>query len=154
MYEEKLVSIVRDFAEAYAKRDVEKMLSFLTEDVVWVALEGTFKGNKEVKRYLTWEAQITTQRNTQRRTRARDAGIGIMVKGNKAAYEWVIEVSTSDGRRLYEVSGISVYEFNGEKIQKHGMYYDRLSTAKQMAKGWFEKMIVGTIVNRMEKGLH
>jgi ketosteroid isomerase-like protein len=35
MSEEKIVSVIRDFVEAYVKRDVEKTLSFLTEDVVW-----------------------------------------------------------------------------------------------------------------------
>jgi ketosteroid isomerase-like protein len=36
MSEEKIVSAIRDFAEAYVKRDVEKVLSFFTEDAVWV----------------------------------------------------------------------------------------------------------------------
>jgi len=54
MSEEKIVSVIRDFVEAYVKRDVEKMLSFLTEDVVWVNPEGTFKGKEEAKRFLTW----------------------------------------------------------------------------------------------------
>ena len=149
MSEEKIVGVIRDFVEAYVKRDVEKMLSFLTEDVVWVQPEGTFKGKEEAKRFLAWEA---AQRAPDFKTR--DAGIGIMVKGNKAVYEHVIEGSTPDGRRWREIPGITVYEFSGEKIQQHRAYYDRLSMAKQVAKGWFERMIVGTIVNRWEKGLH
>jgi len=151
MSEEKIVSVIRDFIEAYVKRDVEKMLSFLTEDVVWVLPDNSFipfKGKEEVKRYLTWETQRMPD------VKIRDAGIGIMVKGNKAVWEWVFEGSTSDGRRWREIPGISVYEFSGEKIQQHRIYYDRLSTVKQMTKGWFERMIVGTIVNRWEKGLH
>jgi hypothetical protein len=47
-----------------------------------------------------------------------------------------------------------VYEFSGEIIQQYREYYDRLSMAKQVAKGWFENTIVGTIVNRWEKGFH
>jgi ketosteroid isomerase-like protein len=57
MSEEKIVSVIRDFAEAHVKPDVEKMLSFLTDDVVRISPEGTFKGKEEVKRYLTWDAQ-------------------------------------------------------------------------------------------------
>jgi ketosteroid isomerase-like protein len=53
MSEEKIVSVVRDFVEAYVKRDVEKMSSFLTADVVRRSPEGTFKDKEEVKRYLT-----------------------------------------------------------------------------------------------------
>ena len=149
MSEEKIVSVIRDFVEAYAKRDVEKMLSFLTEDVVWVQPEGTFKGKREVKRFLTWDAQTTPH------IKIRDAGVGIMEKGNKAVYEHVIEGSTHDGRRFREIPAITVFEFSGEKIQQqHRLYYDRLSMSKQTAKGWLEKKVMGFIVNRWEKGLH
>jgi ketosteroid isomerase-like protein len=146
--EEKIVSVIRDFGEAYARRDVEKMLSFLTEDAVWVLPEGTFKGKEEVKRYLTWETRRIPD------LKMRDAGIGIMVKGNKAVYEHVFEGSMPEGRRWREIPEIAVYEFTGEKIQQYRAYYDRLSMGKQVAKGWFEKKVVGFIVNRWEKGLH
>jgi len=146
--EEKIVTVVRERSEASMKRDVEKMLSFLTEDVVWTNNEGTFKGKEEVKRLLTWE----TQRVTAVKTRA--AGIGTIVKGNIAVHEFVFEGSTSDGRRFGEIPVIMVEEFSGEKIQRHREYFDRISMAKQGAKGWFERTIVGAIVNRIEKGLH
>jgi len=148
MSEEKLVGVIRDFAEAYVKRDVKKMLSFLTDDVIRSSPEGIFKGKEEVKRYLTWDVQIAPD------IKLREAGIGIVVKGNKAVWEWVYEGSMPDGRRWREIPGITVYMFSGEKIQQYGEYYDRLSMAKQVAKGWLEKKMVGTIVNRWEKGLH
>lgn len=146
MSEERLASVIRDFAEAYVKRDVEKTLSFLTDDVVWVQPEGTFKGKHEVKRSLVWGAQ-------RARIRLREAGVGIMVKGNKAVYEYVIEGITSEGVK-YEAPGIDVYEFNGERIQRLIYFFDRLTVVKQVAKGWFARKVVGFIVNRWEKGLH
>jgi hypothetical protein len=75
------------------KRDLEKTLSFLTEDVL-VQPEGTFRGKEEAERFLARDA---AQRTPDFKTR--EAGIGIMVKGNKAVWEWVYEGSTSDGRR-------------------------------------------------------
>jgi len=147
MSEEKLVSVIRDFDEAYTRRDVKKTLSFLTEDVVWVSPEGTFKGKEEVKRLLTWSAQRT------RELKSREAGIGIMVKENKAVYEYVIEGITADGMN-YEAPGIDVYEFSGEKIQQLRYLLDRLTVAKQVAKGWFARKVVKGVVNRLEKGLH
>ncbi len=146
MSEEKIVSVIHERALASEKRDVEKMLSFLTEDVVWTNNEGTFKGKEEVKRYWTWEAQRMSS------AKVRAAGIGTIVKGNIAVQELVFEGSTSDGRRFGEIPVIIVDEFSGEKIQRHREYFDRLSMAKQAAKGRFERMIVGSIVNRMEKG--
>jgi len=77
-----------------------------------------------------------------------------MVKGNKAVWEWIFEGSTPDDRRCHEIPGITVFEFSGEKIQQRRLYFDRLSTLRQMTKGWLEKILVGFIVNRWEKGLH
>jgi len=147
MSEKKLESIIRDFHEAFLKGDVEKTLSFFTEEGVWVAPEGTFKGKEELKRFLTWGAQSTPEKKMT------DAGIGITVKGNKAVYEYVFDFTTSDGRRCHDVPGICVYEFSGEKIQQHRAYYDRLSVGKQMARGWFEKKVVSGALSRWEKGL-
>jgi len=147
MSEEKIVSVIRDFVEAYARRDVEKTLSFLTEDVVWVAPEGTFKGKEEVKRFFTWLAQRTPN------LKVRDAGIGIMVKGNKAVYEYVFEGINAEGAK-FEAHGIDIYEFSGEKIQQLRYLDDRLTIAKQVAKGWLARKVVSVIVNRAEKGLH
>ena len=40
MSEKKVESIIRDMFDAFARRDVEKTLSYFTEDAVWVAPEG------------------------------------------------------------------------------------------------------------------
>jgi ketosteroid isomerase-like protein len=80
------------FFEAYMKRDVEKMLSFLTENVVLVDPAGAFNGKEEVKRFLGWEVQAAPD------SKIRNAGIGIIVKGNRAVYENVSDGSTPDGR--------------------------------------------------------
>jgi len=146
MSEEKLESIIRDFVEAYAKWDAEKTLSFLTEDAVWVAPEGTFKGKEEIKRLLTWVAQVN------RSIKFRDTGIGIIMKGNKAVYEYIIEGVTSEGVK-FETPGICMYEFSGEKIQHHRALYDGLSVANQAVKGWFAKTVMNFIINQAEKGL-
>ena len=144
--EEKIQSIIRDFVGSFEKGDVEKTLSFLAEDVVWVAPEGTFRGKGEVRRLLAWAAQAG-------RVHHRDAGIGIMVRGNRAVYEYIIEGSPTRGAK-YETPGVCVYEFSGEKIQHHRAFFDRLSVASQtVAESWFAKRVVGSIVGRYEKGL-
>ncbi len=146
MSEKKIEGLMRGMVEAHVKGDVEKTLSFFAEDGVWVEPEGTFRGKEELKRFLTWSAQTTPDK------KIRDAGIGIMVKGNKAVWESVFEGVTPDGRR-WEIPVVCVYEFSGEKIQQHRPLYDRLSAARQGAKGWLEKRIINAVVSRMEKGL-
>ena len=52
MSEEKILGVLREFGEAYVSKNVEMMLSFLTEDAVWVTAMGTFRGKEDVKRYF------------------------------------------------------------------------------------------------------
>ena len=145
--EEKIESVIRGWRAALEKADVEKALSFVAEDAVWVSNEGTFKGKEEWKRYLTWMVKVNRDLKFQ------DAGIGVMTKGNKAVSQYTLEAKTLDGMK-FEVPGICIYEFKNGKIQKHWSVVDRLSIAKQAAKGTIAKRVVSTIVNRSEKGLH
>lgn len=146
MSEKRIEGMMRDFVKAVEGKDVEKALSFLADDADYITPEGTFKGKGELRRYLTWVIQSSPDQKIL------DAGIGIMVKGGKGVYEHNV-VATYKGTK-YEVPTICVYEFNGDKIQHLRTVSDRLTIAKQVAKGWLEKTIVNSFLSRMEKGLH
>ena len=146
MSEKKIEGIMRDFVKAIEEQNVEKALSFLADDADYATPEGTFKGKEELRRYLTWGAQTTPNQ------KVRDTGIGITVKGNKAVFEHIVE-GTYEGTK-YEALTICIYEFSDEKIQHLRTVVDRLSIAKQAAKGWFAKRIMNSIITRAEKGLH
>ena len=146
MSEEKIESVIRGWREALEKKDVEKALSFVAEGAVWTNDEGTFKGKQEWRRYLTWMATIGEGK-------FKDTGIGIMTKGNKAVGQFTLEGKTTDGTK-FEVPEVCLYEFKNEKIQQHYTISDRLLLAKQAAKGTVAKRLVGSMVKRMEKGLH
>jgi len=147
MSERELESFLRDFGKAWVERDVEKMLSFFAEDGVFVSRDGTFKGKEELRRFWTWDVKVNPN------VKYRDAGVGIVVKGNKIFHELIVEGVTPDGRK-FEIPGMDVYEISDGKIQQKRSFYDGLSIAKQCAKGWLEKTIINAVVNRMEKGLH
>jgi len=152
--EEKILNVIHDFEEAYVKRNVEKTLSFLREDVVWVQPEGTFKGKGEVKRLLTWLPKSFWYSQIK----VRDAGVGILVKGDKAIYEQIIEGVSAHGR-TYEASMMSIFEFNGEKIQQYRTLCDRMTLGKQGCGkqgygGWIDRRIITGILNTWEGGLH
>ena len=154
MSEEKIVSVVRDFGEAIVKRDVEKTLSFLTEDAVWVQPEGTFKGKREVERLLAW----LPKSSWYSQVKVRDTGVGILAKGNKALREQIIEGMSAHGRK-YEATAISIFEFSGEKIQQYRSLCDRMTLGKQGCgkqgySGWLDRRILGGILNTWEGGLH
>jgi len=146
MPEEKIENIMRDCLRALEKGDVEKGLSFWAEDGVWVTPAGTFKGKEEVKRYLTWMAQ------SMRDVKIVETGIGIMVQGNNAFVEHVI-AGTMGGVKG-EVLAMCAWEFSDGKIHRMRTVMDRLSLAKQVARGWLAKRLVNSIVKQAERGLH
>ena len=146
MPDEKIADIMRDFVKVMAEGDVEKSLSFFTEDAVYMCPMGTFKGELEIKRYMT------VQFETMQDMKVTESGNGIIVDGNKAFFEHVISGSYQ-GKRA-EVLAMCAYEFNDDKIQKVRSTFDRLLMAKQAAPGWLSKKIVNSIINKMEAGLH
>ena len=145
MSEEQIKSIMRDCFRAMEKGDVEKGLSFWAEEGVWVTPAGTFKGKEELKRYLTWMAE------SMQDVTITETGNGIIMQGNKAFVEHVI-AATMEGMRG-EVLAMCAWEFSDGKIQRMATVMDRLSLAKQAAKGWLAKWIVNSILKRAEKGL-
>lgn len=145
MSEEKIKSVMHDFLKTLAERDVEKALSFCTEDAAWVTPEGTFKGKGELKRYVTWLNQNTPD------LKITETGIGIMAQGNNGVYEHVLS-GTFEGTK-WEMLAMCAYEFSDEKIQNIRTVYDRLWMAKQVVKGMLAKKAVNSIINATEKGL-
>jgi len=143
MTKEEIANIMRDFVQTMAKGDVEKTLSFCTEDCVFVSPNGTFKGTDELRRQFSAEAE------SMQDTTVTETGNGIIVEGNKAFFEHVI-AGTVQGRRA-EVLAMCSYEFSDGKIKKVSSVYDRLSMAQQAAKGWLPKMLVNLIVKKAEK---
>ena len=143
MSNEKIASIMRDFGQTMAKGDVEKTLSFFTEDAVWVCPNGTFKGKDELRRYFSAAAESMQDMTVT------ETGNGIIVEGNKAFFEHVI-AATVQGRRA-EVLAMCAYEFSDGKIKEVRSAFDRLSLAQQAAKGWLPKMLINLIVKQAEK---
>lgn len=76
-----------------------------------------------------------------------------MVKGNVAIYEYIIEADPVKGAR-YETPGVCIHELKNDKIQNLRAVYDRLSAAKQSAKGTVDRRVVNAVMNRWDKGLH
>ena len=146
MVDEKIAGIMRDFVKMMSEGDVEKTLSFFTEDAVWENPMGTFTGTDQLRRY------ITVQFETMQDMKVTETGNGIIVDGNKAFFEHIIS-GKYQGKKA-EVLAICAYEFNEDKIQKVRTTWDRLLMAKQAAPGWFSKTMVNAIINKMESGLH
>lgn len=145
MSNQKIEDLMRDFVGALSEGNVEKVLSFFAEDATYETPFGTFKGKAALRRYLAWLAENNSD------VTVNDSGLGIMVQGDKAVYEHVIG-GFSRGSR-WEVLALCAYEFSGDRIQHLRTVFDRLSVAKQVARGLIARRAVGSIVKRMGKGL-
>jgi len=146
MAKEEIVSIMRNFKDAYNKKNIEESLSFFTEDADWVNPEGVFKGKEEIKSYLKWVFETIPDQKLI------ESGVKIIAEEDRAVYEHILEGSY-EGMK-YQILALCIWEFKGDKIQHVRTAYDRLSMAKQLAKGKITKTAVNSIINRMEKGLH
>jgi len=146
MAKEKLIGIMRNFKDAYNKKDLEESLSFFTEDADWVNPNGVFKGKEELKKYLKWAFEVSPDEKVI------ESGVKIIAEEDRAVYEHILEGSF-EGMK-YQILALCIYEFKEDKIQHLRSTYDRLSLAKQLAKGKIAKTAVNSIIKRMEKGLH
>jgi len=145
MAKEEIISIMRNFKEAYNKKNLEESLSFFAEDADWVNPDGVFKGKEEIKSYLKWAFEIIPDHKII------ESGVKIIAEEDRAVYEHILEGSY-EGMK-YRILALCIYEFKGDKIKHVRSAYDRLSLAKQVAKGKIAKTAVNSIINRMEKGL-
>jgi len=146
MAKEEVISIMRNFKEAYNKKDLEESLSFFTEDADWVNPDGVFKGKEEIKSYFKWVFEIIPDQKLI------ESGVKIIAEEDRAVYEHILEGSYEGTK--YQILVLCIYEFKGDKIQHVRSAYDRLSLAKQVAKGQIAKTAVNSIIKQMEKGLH
>ena len=138
-------SAIRDYVDALEKKDIDKALTFFTNDAAWTNSEGTFKGTEEIRNYTIWMLGALKDLTFT------DDGVGIVVDGNKAVYQHIFE-GTNEGNRI-KVKSICTYLFDGDKCIQHFTTTDRLLMAQQAATGFFEGIAVNAIVKRVEKGL-
>jgi ketosteroid isomerase-like protein len=142
--EEEQKIAIRDLNLAFEKKDVDKILSFYAEDATLVAPEGTFDGKDQIRRYWSWQIQLLSEGTSKE--------MDMVVRGDELAAVHTIGATMTNGAR-WQTPVACFYKFTGPKIQRHRLYFDRLSIAQQAARGWFPKRIIGSVTAQMEKGL-
>ena len=138
--------IVSDCIASWDSHDADKIVSFFTEDGDWTRPEGVFKGKEELKRYFN--VTLSNVKNMKLTV----CGNGIITEGNKA-YNELMVTGIYMGKKV-EFLEIDACECSDGKIKHIRSVYDRLSVAKQAAKGWLPKMMVNSMIKQSEKGLH
>jgi len=123
--------LVRDPNAATETKDVETILSFCLEDATLEVPEGSFEGKAEIGRYWKWQLD----------------------QGEKLCAVHLIEGNMPDGSK-WATPVACIYNFTNGRIQSHRICFDRLSLARQAARGWLASRLINSIVSKMEKGLH
>lgn len=139
-------AVLHELHTAINRRDVEVATSFFADDATMVCPEGVFEGKNEIKRYLVWLLQQSSQLALS------DAGIGVIAEGDQGTHEYVIDATSARGSKG-KVSCVATVELRDGKIRRLHNYYDRLSIASQHATGFMERRLVTQMVQQMERGL-
>jgi ketosteroid isomerase-like protein len=109
--ENKYEAIILDYEDALIKNDIDRALSFFTDDAIWFNAKGIFKGREELKKYLTWLFKTVSD------IKIFNDGVGIVVQGNKGIYQHIFEC-TIKGYKT-RVPTFCTYLFNGNKCKIH-----------------------------------
>jgi ketosteroid isomerase-like protein len=136
-------TIMREFVNALAMSDGEKLVSYVTDDSVWVGPGFNYKGKEGIKNYAKALSQSVKE------AKVTESGNGIIINGDKAFFEHIIS-GTYQGKK-FEYLAMCSYEFSGDKIKAMRTTSDRLGLAQQVAGGWFSRWMVNAVVNQVEK---
>ena len=106
------------FGAAWARKDVDELMSFVTDDCIYYASIGpepgtTYVGREAVRRgfeeLLKYDAH------------AKSRGGRVFIAGNRGAAEWSYIFTDESGREI-ELRGCDLFEFVGDKISRKDAY--------------------------------
>jgi len=137
-------TVMWDFPRALDAADVDRAATSLAGDAVWVTPDGTFRGKEQLRAYL---GRLFRRAKHMRMV---ECGNGMMVQANRAFVEHVVAGTIGSARAEYLT--LSAWELKDGKIKGIRTVYDRLSLAKQVAKGWLAKWLVDLLIGRTERG--
>ncbi len=102
---------VRDYVDALEKNDMERALSFFTEDAIWYNPKGIYNGKKEIKEYLTWLFKVVLEMQFIH------DGVGIIVQKDKGVFQHILSC-TVKGSKM-KVPTFCTYLFDGKQCRVH-----------------------------------
>jgi len=144
MTDQQIKDGIRGFLKAMTAGDTKSALSFLTDDAVWIAPQGTFRGIAQIEKLITWSNTYSKD------NKVTENGIGIITQGDMGVIEH--KLSGIYHGKKWESPAVCIYEFKNGKIASMRGFYDALSQAQQASKGMANWM-VNMVVNSSRKGL-
>ena len=134
--------LMRGCLKAMEENNFEKAFSFFAEDGVFINPFGRFQGKEQISKFMAFADK------QMGRWTAEEAGIGIIVKGQKGFFEHLVK-ATVQGKAV-ETPAMCAWEFDeNNKVKEIRTIYDRFSTMQQAATG-VSGFIVGMIGKQFE----
>jgi ketosteroid isomerase-like protein len=106
------------FAAAWARHDVETLMTFLTEDCVYEASVGPEPGKTYVGRKAVRQGVIDMLAHD---AQGESRGGPMVLCSDRAVAEWSYVWTEPDGR-VIELRGCDIYEFRGDKISRKNAF--------------------------------
>ena len=109
---------LRAFSAAWARRDVEALMTFFTKDCVYEASVGpdpgaTYVGQEAVRQGIL--AMLAHDEQGESRSGP------LMIFGDRGVAEWSYVWTEADGRTI-ELHGCDLYEFRGNQIWRKNAF--------------------------------
>jgi ketosteroid isomerase-like protein len=144
MTDQQIKEAIRGFLKSWTSRDIKNAVTFFTEDALFCTPLGTFKGARQIEKYITWVNRITQD------YKMTETGIGIITHGDIGVIEYNLS-GTYSGKK-WETPAICIYEFENGKIANMRGFYNVLSRSQQTTNG-ISRWLVNLVANRAKKGL-
>ena len=129
----KAEKMLQDWNEAWNAHEVERILSYFTDDIVFEDLGGArvMRGKAEMRTWISETLSAFPDFRTDLKS--------LFVSGKWAGSEWVAS-GTSKGQlhhlkpsgKRYSVRGASIMELRGGKIKRNTDYYDSATMIRQL----------------------
>jgi ketosteroid isomerase-like protein len=110
--------LLHEFAAAWARGDVDALMTFMSDDCVYEASVGpepgrTYNGFAAVRK--GFEEMLAHDAGSESR------GGPIFICGNKGVMEWSYVHKQPDGQYI-ELRGCDIFEFRGDKIRRKNAF--------------------------------
>ena len=119
---EELAAIADAILSAWNEQDVEKVLSYYTEDCVYLDpnTRGPVVGHEALRRYLTrlfgqWQMQWSRRE------------LFALAGGEGSAFLWHAQLTPAAGGRTFEIDGMDLAVMRGDKLCRNEVYFDRMA---------------------------
>lgn len=141
---EKIKEVAKELDDSMERKDVEKVLTFFSDQCSIDMLDMTLTGKEGVRRWLEWLFSTIDEINFE--------PVTIMVDGNIFFEEFILKGTLKNGVKV-ESKQSEVLEYRDYKVENLRLYFDRLDFAEVIGDGPIKRKLIKMVRNTSLKKL-